>query len=142
MINPNADERSEVRIAKISILVAGIIAVILGIALQNQNVSFLVTLAFGMAASVFFPVLFLSLWWKRYTRQGAIATMISGLTVAVIFIAAQLMNMHSLLGIPVLVNPALYSLPIAFIAGIVVSYLTKDVGDVDEFMALAHSKEE
>ncbi len=141
-INPDATEKQEVFVAKVSLVVAGIIAVLLGIVLQNENVSFLVTLAFGMAASTFFPVLLLSTWWKRFTKEGAIATMLVGIIVSIIFVTAQLMKLPDVVGIPVLVNPALYSLPAAFIAGIVVSYLTSNVGAVKEFMNLVHRSEE
>ncbi|OUJ19084.1 Na+(or H+)/acetate symporter ActP [Methanonatronarchaeum thermophilum] len=142
LINPDASEKKEVFVAKLSIVATGIIAVLVALALGDQNVSFLVTLAFGIAASVFFPVLFMSVWWKGYTRQGAIATMATGLIIAVLFVVAHLVGMTSVLGLPVLVNPALYSLPSAIIAGIVVSLFTNDVGEVDKFMALAHRKEE
>ncbi|WGI17404.1 cation acetate symporter [Methanonatronarchaeum sp. AMET-Sl] len=142
LIEPNASEKKEVFVAKLSIIATGIVAVLIALSLGDQNVSFLVTLAFGIAASVFFPVLFMSVWWKKYTRQGAIATMATGLIISVIFVVAHLIGMTSVLGLPVLINPALYSLPGALIAGIVVSLLTDDVGDVDRFMALAHRKEE
>jgi len=105
-------------------------------------VSYLVTLAFGMAASIFFPVLFMSIWWRRYTRQGALATMIAGLVVSVVFVIATLTGTTNVLGLPVLINPALYSLPAAIIAGVITSYLTDDVGDVDNFMRKAHGKTE
>lgn len=140
-LKPDATERQEVLVAKVSLVIAGIISVLLGIVLQNENVSFLVTLAFGMAASIFFPVLFLSTWWQRYTRQGAIATMLAGTVVSVIFVAGQLMGMPAIMGIPVLVNPAFYSMPAAFVAGILVSFATKDTGRVKEFMNLCHRKE-
>ncbi|OKY78543.1 MAG: Na+(or H+)/acetate symporter ActP [Candidatus Methanohalarchaeum thermophilum] len=142
IINPNASEKKEVFIAKLSIVATGAISVLLAIGLADQNVSYLVTLAFGMAASVFFPVLFMSVWWKKFTRQGAVATMAAGLIVSVIFVAAKLIGMTAIIGIPVLVNPALYSIPAAFVAGIITSHLTDDYGRVSEFMALAHRREE
>ncbi|HIJ00889.1 MAG: cation/acetate symporter [Candidatus Methanomethylophilaceae archaeon] len=141
VINPDADERRQVTVAKITIVVAGAIAVLLGIGLADQNVSYLVTLAFGIAASVFFPVLFLSVWWTRYTSQGALATMITGIVVSAVFVIATLMGVSDILGVPVLVNPALYSLPAALMMGVIVSLLTDDVGDVENFMAMAHGSE-
>lgn len=142
VINRKASDRREVLVAKLSILVMGVTAVGLGLGMADQNVSYLVTLAFGMAASIFFPVLFMSIWWKRYTREGALATMITGLIVSVVFVVATLAGTDNVLGLPVLVNPALYSLPAAVIAGVVVSLLTKDVGDVENFMRRAHSRTE
>ncbi len=68
--------------------------------------------------------------------------MIVGLIVSVVFVVATLSNMTSVLGLPVLVNPALYSLPAAIVAGVAVSLVTKDVGDVENFMRKAHSKTE
>jgi cation/acetate symporter len=84
----------------------------------------------------------MSIWWRRYTREGALATMIAGLVVSVVFVVATLTGMKDVLGLPVLINPALYSLPAAIVSGVVVSFLTKDVGDVDEFMRKAHGKTE
>lgn len=140
VINRKASDRREVMVAKLSIVIMGVMAVGISLGMADQNVSYLVTLAFGMAASIFFPVLFMSIWWRRYTRQGALATMIAGLVVSVVFVVATLSNVESVLGLPVLVNPALYSVPAAIAAGVLVSMVTKDVGDVDEFMRRAHSK--
>ncbi|MGE4274500.1 MAG: cation acetate symporter [Candidatus Methanomethylophilaceae archaeon] len=138
VINPDASDRREVSVAKLSIVAAGTLAVGFAIGLADQNVSYLVTLAFGIAASVFFPVLFLSVWWKRYTSQGALSTIVVGMLVSVIFVVARLMGLADILGIPVLINPALYSLPAALIAGIVVSLFTDDIGDAEDFMVRAH----
>ncbi|NLX47921.1 MAG: cation acetate symporter [Euryarchaeota archaeon] len=142
VINKKASDRREVAVAKLSIVAMGAMAVGISLGMADQNVSYLVTLAFGMAASIFFPVLFMSIWWKRYTREGALATMIVGLIVSVVFVVATLGEVDSVLGLPVLVNPALYSLPAAIIAGIAVSLVTKDVGDVENFMRKAHGKTE
>lgn len=138
VINPHASERREVSVAKLCIVVSGAMAMLFAIGLADQNVSYLVTLAFGIAASVFFPVLFLSVWWKRYTSQGAMSTIVVGMAVSVLFVIAKLMGMSDILGIPVLINPALYSLPAALLAGIVVSLFTDDVGDAENFMIRAH----
>ncbi len=141
IINPDADERRQVRVAKTAIVGAGTIAVLAAIGLADQNVSYLVTLAFGIAASVFFPVLFLSVWWTKFTSQGALATIVTGITISAIFVLARLMGMDDIAGIPVLVNPALYSLPAALLAGTIVSLRTDDYGDVENFMLLAHGVE-
>jgi cation/acetate symporter len=142
VINKKASDRREVLVAKLAIVAMGIMAVGISLGMADQNVSYLVTLAFGMAASIIFPVLFMSIWWKRYTRQGALATMVAGLIVSVIFVVATLGGIDSVLGLPVLVNPALYSLPAAIITGAAVSLATKDVGDVENFMRKVHGKTE
>ena len=138
MINPNASEKKELFVAKSMTIFIGMAAIVLALVLKGQNVSFLVTLAFGIAASIFFPVLSMCVWWRAYTREGALATMVVGLIVSVSFVAAKLANMEMFLGLPVLVNPGLYSIPAAFLAGIIVSLLTTDRGRVDEFLAKAH----
>ncbi|MCL0095919.1 hypothetical protein M1O52_05340 [Dehalococcoidia bacterium] len=61
-----------------------------------------------------------------------------GLISSLIFTFARFFMLPSLLGIPVLVNPALYSVPLGLLAMVIVSYRTKETGKVEEFMALAH----
>lgn len=141
VLHPEASERSQILVAKITALVMGTIAIVLAIVLKGSNVSFLVTLAFGIAASSLFPVLALTLWWKGLTKQGAMWGILTGLIVSAVFVIAQLMGATSVLGLPVLVNPGLYGIPATFLVAIIVSMLTSDVGAVDKFMALAHSEE-
>lgn len=141
VLHPEASERSQILVAKITALIMGIIAVFLAIVLKGSNVSFLVTLAFGIAASSLFPVLALALWWKGLTRQGAMWGILTGLIVSAVFVIGQLQGATSILGLPVLVNPGLYGIPATFIVAIIVSIFTSDVGVVDKFMAIAHSEE-
>jgi cation/acetate symporter len=75
-----ADQRDQVRVARVTSLVVGIIAIILGIAAEKENIVHLVALAFAVAASGNFPVILLSLFWKRFNTAG----IISGLTVGAI----------------------------------------------------------
>ncbi|MFX7540890.1 cation acetate symporter, partial [Acinetobacter baumannii] len=63
-----------------------IVAVILGILFEKQNVAFLVGLTFGIAASANFPVLILSLYWKGLTTRGALIGGVAGLVSAVVFV--------------------------------------------------------
>jgi cation/acetate symporter len=63
---------SELRVSRITTLVLGVLAVLLGIAFQKQNVAFMVSLAFAVAASANFPVLIMSLLWKDCTTRGAV----------------------------------------------------------------------
>ena len=74
-INRNATEKQEITIAKVTTLVMSAISVGLAILLKGENVAWLVALAFGIAASAIFPVMLCNLWWRRFTRQGAIAGM-------------------------------------------------------------------
>ena len=68
----NANEQDEIRVSKIATLFLGVLAIILGIIFENQNVAFMVGLAFAIAASCNFPVLVMSIFWKGLTTRGAI----------------------------------------------------------------------
>ena len=67
----NVDEAAEVRVSRITTVVLGIVAVLLGIVFEKINVAFMVGLAFAVAASANFPVLLLSMLWKGLTTRGA-----------------------------------------------------------------------
>lgn len=73
----------EMRVGKYASVGIGILAVLLGIMFKDQNIGFLVGLAFGVAASVNFPVLILSMYWKGLTTRGALVGGVVGLITAV-----------------------------------------------------------
>ena len=60
------------RVSKMATLALGILAILLGIVFEKQNVAFMVGLAFAIAASANFPVLILSMFWKGLTTRGAV----------------------------------------------------------------------
>ena len=78
-----ADARDEMRMSKIASVGIGIVAILMGILFKDQNIAFLVALTFGVAASVNFPVLILSMYWKGLTTRGALWGGIAGLVTAV-----------------------------------------------------------
>jgi cation/acetate symporter len=78
------DQADELRVSKITTVVLGIIAVTLGIAFEKENVAYMVMLAFVIAASANFPVLFMSVLWKDCTTKGAVAGGFVGLIMAVV----------------------------------------------------------
>ena len=78
-----ADSAKELRISRITTVALGIVAVVLGIAFEKQNIAFMVSLAFAIAASANFPVLFLSLLWKGMTTRGAVIGGMIGLVTSV-----------------------------------------------------------
>ncbi|NPA85736.1 MAG: cation acetate symporter [Crenarchaeota archaeon] len=133
-----ASEEEQLLVARIVAAIVGTIAIIGGLLLKGFDVSYLVVLAFGIAASSFATTLIMNLWWKRFTRAGAIASMLVGLVVAVLFVLLRLGGVKALGPIPVLVQPALYSVPASFAAGIIVSYLTKDTGE-EGFLESIHA---
>jgi cation/acetate symporter len=117
--NGNADEKSELRVSKITTILLGALAIGLGILFEKQNIAFMVGLAFSIAASCNFPVLFLSMYWKNLSTRGALIGGSLGLITAV-----TLMILGPTVWVQVLGNakpifpyeyPALFSMSIAFI---------------------------
>lgn len=120
VINPNASEEKEIKISKISVIVIGIVGVILGIAFEQQNIAFMVGLAFAIAASANFPILFLSIYWRGLTTRGAFIGGFIGLLTAVILVIVGPIVWVQILGnaepLFPYKHPALFSVTIAFIA--------------------------
>lgn len=86
ILKGNRDERKEMRASRIATISLGIIAVLLGIVFENQNVAFMVGLAFCVAASANFPILLLSMYWRRLTTRGAVIGGSLGLLTAVVLV--------------------------------------------------------
>src|SRR6185503_1747543 len=74
-----ASERQEVSVARVSALVIGAVAIVLGILARNLNVAFLVAVAFAVAASGNLPAILYSLFWKRFNTTGATAAIYGGI---------------------------------------------------------------
>jgi cation/acetate symporter len=81
-----ANEKEEVKVAKIATVGLGICAILLGILFKGQNVAFLVGLTFAIAASANFPALLMSIMWKRFTTYGAVTSIYVGLISATVLI--------------------------------------------------------
>ena len=79
-----AKEEDEMKVTKRTTLALGILAILLGVAFENQNIAFMVGLAFSVAASCNFPILFLSMYWKNLTTRGALIGGSMGLATALI----------------------------------------------------------
>jgi cation/acetate symporter len=111
-------EAEEMRVSKCCSLALGVLAVVLGIAFENQNAAFLVGLTFGIAASANFPILILSIYWKGLTTRGALVGGVIGLVSAVAFVVLSKAVWVAVLGNPVPIfpyeQPALFSMPLAF----------------------------
>jgi cation/acetate symporter len=114
-------ERKEVLISKLTAVVIGIVAIVLGYMFETVNVAFMVGLAFAVAASCNFPVLLMSLMWKGTTTRGALVGGLLGLVTAVVMVVLSkgvwvaVFKYHD--AIFPYDNPALFSMPLAF-AGI------------------------
>lgn len=125
----NASPESEVRVAKISAVVIGAIAIVLAIGAQGLNVAFLVAIAFAIAASGNLPAVLYSLFWKRFNTRGAVWAIYGGLASALILLIFS----PNVTGLPTsliplveggprwdffpLANPGLVSIPLGFFFG-------------------------
>ena len=131
-----ANERSELLVSKLASIGLGIVAVGLGILFEKMNVAFMVGLAFGIAASANFPVLILSMYWKGLTTRGAVAGGYIGLVLAVAFVLFSKSVWVTVLGFEKAIfpwdQPALFSMPVAFLVAIVVSKLDSSVAATKE----------
>ena len=113
-----ASERSEILVSRMTTLALGVIAIVLGLAFERINVAFMVALAFGLAASVNFPVLLLAIFWRGLTTRGAFIGGFLGLLSSVTFVILGPSVWVTLLGNQAPIFPyshyALFSMTIAF----------------------------
>jgi cation/acetate symporter len=140
ILNPDSSDEQQLRFAKIGAGCLALVAIGMSIWLKEQNVAMLVGMCFGIAASTFAPALVFAVWWTKLTSQAVIIGMATGLVTSLLFTFGRFFGVDSILGLDVLVNPALYSMPLAVFVTVVVSLATKDCGEIEEFMAKAHGK--
>jgi cation/acetate symporter len=114
------DEAKEMKVSKIATVVLGIIAIILGIAFEQQNIAFVVGLAFAIAASANFPVLFLSMFWSKLTTRGAVWGGSLGLATAIVLVILGPIVWVDILNYETAIfpykYPALFSVTVAFLS--------------------------
>ncbi len=122
----DVDEQKEVRISKMATVALGIIAILLGIAFEQQNVAYLVGLTFAVAASANFPILIVSVFWSKMTTKGALLGGWLGLISSTLFVilGPTVWTDVLKLGDPIFPykNPALFSMTISFL-GIIIGSL-------------------
>lgn len=138
VLRPQSTDQQRVRFAKIGAAILSVVAIGLSIWLRDQNVAVLVAMCFGIAASTFAPILVFAVWWRGLTSEAVIWGMGVGLVLSLVLTFAQFFGVPYLFGVPVLVNPALYSVPAAILTTVVVSMMTKDTGAADEFITKAY----
>jgi cation/acetate symporter len=125
-------DTEKVRVAKISSVVVGAIAIVLGILFRDMNVSFLVGWAFSVAASANLPALIMILFWPRVTRQGIIAGIVVGMVSALGWILLSAEAFEKVYGVdltktPAIVpfsQPGIVTIPLGFLTLVVVSLMT------------------
>jgi cation/acetate symporter len=132
----------ELAVARVATIVLGGLAIVLGLAFEGQNVASLVGLAFAIAASGNFPALVLSISWRRLTTQGATWSVVVGTVSSLVLIYFSPTIQVSLLGAEEalfpLRNPALVSMPLAFVVAVVVSLAAPEPESERGFDDLAH----
>ncbi|GAB2828330.1 solute symporter family protein [Lentzea nigeriaca] len=131
------DKDSEVKVARITAIVIGLVSIGGGIIANGQNIAFLVALAFAVAASANLPTILYSLFWKRFNTSGALWSIYGGLIVTITLIILS----PAVSGTPTsmfknadfdlfpLSNPGIVSIPVAFLLGYVGTILSKEKAD-------------
>ncbi|MFD4180568.1 cation acetate symporter [Rhodococcus sp. NPDC058514] len=126
-----ASEEQQVRVSRITVVVIGLVSIVLGILAMGQNIAFLVALAFAVAASANLPTLLYSLFWKKFNTTGALWSIYGGLIsclVLIVFSPAVSGKVSSMFPnadfdfFP-LANPGIVSIPLAFLLGILGTYV-------------------
>jgi len=121
-----ASPEKEVKVARITSVVIGVLAILGGILANGQNIAFLISLAFAVAASANLPSILYTMYWKRFNTRGSVWSIYAGLVssiVLIVFSPSISGSKTAMLGEAVnfawfpLTNPALISVPLAFLAG-------------------------
>ncbi|BAU74713.1 cation acetate symporter [Metapseudomonas furukawaii] len=124
-----ASEKDEMRVSRIATVAIGVIAIGLGILFEQMNIAFLVGLTFGVAASANFPVLIMAMYWKGLTTRGALCGGLTGLVSAMALVICGPAVWVGVLGHAKAIfpydQPALFSMPLAFLVIVVVSSLDR-----------------
>jgi cation/acetate symporter len=124
------NERQKVVAGRMAAFVVGAVAIVFGILFEGVNVSFLVGLAFAVAASANLPCIVMMLFWRRTTSKGMAASILVGIVSSVVIIlfsptAWELYGLDPALAPIPLKNPGIVSIPLSFIVIYLVSRLTK-----------------
>ncbi|MFB9906495.1 solute symporter family protein [Allokutzneria oryzae] len=143
------DKDAEVRVARRTAVVIGVLSILGGILANGQNIAFLVALAFAVAASANLPTILYSLFWKRFNTAGALWSIYGGLTVTVVLIVfspvvsgkpvdpATGKSASMLQGVDFhwfpLDNPGLVSIPLSFLLGYLGTVLSKEKADAAKY---------
>ncbi|MEW2070268.1 cation acetate symporter [Streptomyces sp. NPDC007346] len=139
-----ATEKEEVRAARWATVAIGVVSIALGALARDLNVAGLVALAFAVAASANLPTILYSLFWKRFTTQGALWSIYGGLASSVLLVLfspvvsskpSSMFPGVDFAWFP-LENPGLISIPLGFLLGWVGSLISKEKPDTDKYAEL------
>ncbi|MEY3866510.1 MAG: hypothetical protein RLZZ338_401 [Cyanobacteriota bacterium] len=132
-----ANESEQLKVARAATGLLGVLAIILGIVFKGQNVAYMVGLAFAIAASGNFPALLMSILWREFTTNGAVASMVTGTLSSLLLIylspTIQIDLLKNTEAIFPLKNPGLVTIPLSFLVGIGVSLWKRDRQAYEKF---------
>ncbi|MFE1734573.1 cation acetate symporter [Streptomyces bacillaris] len=139
-----ATEKEEVRAARWATVGIGVVSIALGALARDLNVAGLVALAFAVAASANLPTILYSLFWKRFTTQGALWSIYGGLSSSVLLVLfSPVVSSKPTSMFPgvdfawfPLENPGLISIPLGFLLGWLGSVIGKEKADTDKYAEL------
>lgn len=133
--NGKADEVTQVKVAKRTGVVVGLIAIALGILAKGQNVAYLVALAFAVASSANIPVIIMAIFWKRFNTGGAVTGILVGLiaSVGLTIIGPSVMGKAAIFP---LANPGIVSIPVGFLAAFLGTIFTNSKNESKKFEEL------
>jgi len=152
LYNPDATQRQQVLVGRTTIVAVGLLVMLIALN-PPALIGELVAMSFAIAASVFFPVFFLGLWWENATSEGAIAGMLTGIGISFVAILNDVLPMYVDIGGEGAVSPelaailpgtssALIGVPVVFLVIIAVSRVTQDPPeDVKRMVRQCHSPE-
>ncbi|MFP4248806.1 MAG: cation acetate symporter [Armatimonadota bacterium] len=123
IFRPDASDRQKMNVAKLAVVLCGTFAIVVGLAFRDANIAWMVGLAFSIAASTFFPLLLMGIWWRRMTEEGAYWGLLVGGGISAIIVIGKLAEIWTI------EQPAIVSVPAAFLTIYVVSKLTADRND-------------
>jgi cation/acetate symporter len=131
MTSMQMNDSEKIRIAKISSVVVGVIAIVLGILFKGMNVGYLVGWAFSVAASANLPSLVMILFWNGVTRQGVVAAIVVGMVSSLGWILLSADTYASIYGLPAsealtpFTQPGIVTIPLGFLTLVIISLMTK-----------------
>jgi len=141
-VQGKTDEKKEMRVSKYATLALGLTAIFLGIAFEEQNIAFMVGLAFAIAASANFPILFLSIYWSKLSTRGAFIGGSLGLATAIVLVLLGPIVWVQILGNAEAIfpykYPALFSVSVAFVSIYLFSVTDKSERAKEEERAFEH----
>jgi cation/acetate symporter len=133
----NADPKREVRVARLTAITVGALAIIGGIAVNGQNVAFLVALALALAASANLPTMLYTIFWRRFNTNGALWSIYGGLGSCLLLIlfsplvsgsSTSILHHTDFHWFP-LSNPGIVSIPLSFLFGCLGTWLSREPAD-------------